>query len=194
MSLHEEETTMPTLPQNELNDVEEFIGALAEYGSYTDEHEPSQQVTSWCRARLTSAMSDSGGGAAIQNLDRHLRMSGILAEDVYQDPAQLLYTVSRMFDTIKKIGNGVKFLDRIFAKVMDELSNNERWKSHAEKTMKLANDDLLSLFEEFANAPPDEIKDMTEMYYKSPRVEEPVWTRWQTVSVCHLLLSFDMNT
>ena len=219
MSSHEEETTIPTLPQheqNELNDVEEFIGALAEYA---DENEPSQQVTTRRRVRLTSATSDSGGGAAIQNLDRHLRTSGILdprgnitncATHAMQkalqnacegtqgeqglgtrNPAQLLYTVSRMFDTIKKIGNGVEFLDRIFGKVMAELRKNERWKAHAEKTMKLANEDLLSLFEEIANASPDEVKDMTEMYYKSPReVEEPVWTRWQTVSVCHLLYEF----
>ena len=89
-----------------------------------------------------------------------------------------------MFSTIKKIGHGVEFLDHIFAMVKHEMAENGNWARHAEKFMELANEEYLSALEEIANASPEEIVDLTEMYYKSPRgVEEPVWTRWQTVSM-----------
>ena len=60
--------------------------------------------------------------------------------------------------------------------------------------MSISHEEYLSALEEFANKSPEEVKDMTDMYYKSPRgIEEPVWTRWQTVSVSVLCLLYDMS-
>ena len=161
-----------------------------------------------CGIEVTSATSDSGGGAAIQNMEKVLRRTGILVEDGNVNncvnhglvkglqngaeitmgkqglgkraPSQLLYTWACLERGIKRLG-GIKFLDRVWLIVADRLESNPTWEEHARRTMALPWQEMLDV--QFGQTEMDEMTAAT-FDCKAPRdMQDPVWTRWQSVSI-----------
>lgn len=160
---------------------------------------------------------DAGGGGAVQHLYKKLVDMGIMDETCKEtncslhglqkaienaskkimgdqgmgcrSPFQMLYLFSRLTSTLKKDG-GLRHLDMMWSKVSEELETNEEWQELADDKMKQAWREFVSTVEavQLEDGNEEGVGNLEKRLSKAPRdIQDPVWTRWASVSKCPLL-------
>ena len=163
--------------------------------------------------KIESATGDSGGGFKIQKAVPELIKQEVMPKGSKQancilhadqnmiknsteqtmgeqgrgqnTPAQLLYSIGRMFSTLRKQG-GIELLDQAWDVIREAMKSNPHWKKLGEKVMKEAWENFMNMaadHHEEDRDVPDEFKAMADLIYKAPRgMQEPTFSRWQSVS------------
>ena len=165
---------------------------------------------------VTAATGDSGGGGSIQNMTPKMKENGVLAKDgntancvshglqkSFENsctltmgapgngkrcPDQLTYAFSIMCSCVRKKG-GIILLDTLWDIVTKEMQTNPHWKKLAEETMCLPWEEVMSVVQALTEPDPEGEQTMSNFFFKAPRgIQEPVWSRWQSVSCCNIIL------
>lgn len=158
------------------------------------------------------ASGDAGGGASIQKLYPKLTDLGVMDKDTSKEancsihgiqkalenastetmgdqglgvrsPWQMVYTFASLMKKIREEG-GVSKLDEFWSIVQDQIQSNSEWASIGEGKFKQAWLDFIKKIESFDELTDEEIDGLTKFMTESPRdIQDPVWTRWGTVSI-----------
>ena len=94
----------------------------------------------------------------------------------------MLYVFSALTDKIRSLG-GVGLFDTLWGVVMEELKTNTAFESIAKENFPQAWNSYIDKVGSFDLSNDDAIDKLTSFMTESPRnIQQPVWTRWGTVS------------
>ena len=97
-------------------------------------------------------------------------------------PFQMLYAFPLLMKKIRFEG-GIKLLDTLWSVVQKEILENSEWESEAEEHFMHAWKEFLNKVESFDLSTDEQIDGLTKFMTEAPRnIQDPVWSRWQTVS------------
>ena len=97
-----------------------------------------------------------------------------------------------MCSCVRKKG-GIILLDTLWDIVRKEMQTNPHWKKFAEEMMCLPWEEVMSVVQALTEPDPEGEQTMSDFFFKAPRgIQEPVWSRWQSVStILYLLMLCD---
>jgi len=105
-------------------------------------------------------------------------------------PFQLLYVFNQLWKAIKEEGGGKtkgkRYLDEIYAIVVDELLTNEQWQKEANVNFKQAFEKFEKVLDDLEDLEEDAgIDDLVHFITETPsNIQDPVFSRWKTVMSC----------
>ena len=92
------------------------------------------------------------------------------------NPAQMLYALAKLMDTITKEG-GIQMLDALWEIVQNNLTENDEWAKIAEGNMKQAWNNYLDKVYLFDLTHNIEIDTLVKFMTEAPRnTQDPIWT------------------
>ena len=162
------------------------------------------------------ATADSGGGGSIDNTYPLLQILKVMAMDSKEtncaihglhkalgnpskltmgdqglgtrSPFQMLWVFVKMMSEIRERG-GIQLIDQLWEAANRELIENDEWKQHTKEKFQRKWNDFVEKVETLEAADEKEATEkLDEFLMNSPRnVQDPVWTRWASESLCALL-------
>ena len=154
-------------------------------------------------------LGDAGGGGAVQHLHPKLIEMEVMAESSKlancslhgmqkavenaskntmgdqgmgnRCPAQLVNVFSSLMAKLREEG-GPSCVDTVWVIVQNELQSNSDWEEDAKRCHLQAWQKLRGKIDSFDETSDDDVNSLTKFMTEAPRdVQEPVWTRWQTM-------------
>ena len=154
---------------------------------------------------------DAGGGGAVQHLYKELKELGIMTDEDKETncalhgmqkaienaskntmgdqgmgcrtPFQMLYIFAALMSSLKEQG-GLKYVDRLWSEVNKQLKENEEWKSIAKEKMTQAWKEHMTIIKSLEDDNDQNTAEkLDKLMNEAPRnIQDPVWTRWASVS------------
>jgi DNA-binding transcriptional MerR regulator len=154
---------------------------------------------------------DAGGGGAVQHLYKELKELGIMTDEDKETncalhgmqkaienaskntmgdqgmgcrtPFQMLYIFAALMSSLKEQG-GLKYVDTMWSEVNKQLKENEEWKSIAQEKMTQAWKEHMTIIKSLEDDNDQNTAEkLDKLMNEAPRnIQDPVWTRWASVS------------